>query len=235
MAFRMEAAIGVLIAAASLAAAQDYTFEARRRHGRKGSEGSLTFDATAVRWKEAGKKRDHSGEWRYQDIQRLTLSPERIEIITYDDNPRLLGRDQRYEFDHLPEGMAVKLYPWLRERLDQRFLAHLADPNIRPQLEIAAKLLHVMRGSNGKLLIADDEIVFDGSPDGESRTWRISDISFISQDSPLELTLTTVEGESRFQLKQALPEARYQALWRRVAVARGLDLYNSRMEHSHHE
>lgn len=60
-----------------------------------------------------------------------------------------------------------------------------------------------------------------------SRTWRIQDLENVSSSDPFDLTVTTHEREFRFQLKQALNEARYQELWLRVNRVRGLQILSA--------
>jgi hypothetical protein len=65
---------------------------------------------------------------------------------------------------------------------------------------------------------------------GASRTWRYRDILGLTSESPFELTLASLDGETRFQLKQYLPEDRYDDLWRRINEANGLRPFHSRLE-----
>jgi hypothetical protein len=116
--------------------------------------------------------------------------------------------------------------------MDQRFVAHVPGEKIAPVYETGAKLLHRWGGANGTLSIGTDRIVFTAGG-GESRSWRYSDIS-VSSSGPFELTLNTIEGENRFQLKQRLPEEQYQELWRHTATVNALEIYRSTLE-NHHE
>jgi hypothetical protein len=232
MAFRIEAAAFVILAGAGLLRAQDLTASARHQHWRKGGAGTLTFDPEGVRWEETGKKQEHSRTWKYEEIQRLELSPSRLRIMTYEDVRWQFGRDREYDFDDLSDGTAGGLYSFLRGRLDQRLVAHLADP-AAPVFEIPAKLLHGARGANGRLELEADRIVFDAGAGSDSRLWRSQDIMSVSSSGPFELTINTIEGENRFQLKRRLPEEEYENLWRRVAEMNGLKMYRSEMAAPH--
>ena len=194
-------------------------FAATHVHLHKGGEGTLTFSADGIRWEETGKKQDHSRTWKYEDVQKLELAPGRLRISTYD-------RDRAYSFLDLPEGIAERLYPSLAGRLDQRFVAHVGDPAVKALYEIPAKFLHGRRGANGILKIGADRIVFEAGGHGDSRAWRYADVASISNSSAFELTLNTIEGENRFQLKQRLPEERYQELWRSLSETNGLTIYH---------
>ena len=221
MAFRIEAAargLTLVLAAAALAAAQPLTLQVRH--------GALVFTDSGVRYQ--GK---HPHEWNYPEIQRLGLMPNEITIRTYDDIRWQLGRDREYRFNRIAEGETAKLYPLLAARLDQRLVARIAIPLPSPLWQAPAKLLHRTGGANGELKIGSDRIVFDGK--GGSRTWRYSDIDNISSSGPFDLSLTSLDGESRLQLKQALSQDRYNDLWRRITEANGLKVFQSRMEHTH--
>jgi hypothetical protein len=223
MAFRIEAAVGILAAIAALSPAAELEFKARHDHLHKGGDGTLAFSDEGVKWTESGKKAAHSQVWKYRDIQRLELEPQSVRITTYDDIGWQFGRDRVYEFSRLPQDAVSQLYPLLAARMDQRFVAHVPGPETAPVYETGAKLIHGRSGANGTLTIGTDRIVFKSARD--SRTWRFSDLASVSSSGPFELTLNTIEGENRFQLKQRLPEERYQDLWRRTATVNALEIY----------
>lgn len=153
------------------------------------------------------------------------MSPTELRILTYEDRKWQLGRDRDYVFDHLPEELAKTLYPMFSAKLDQRFIAELADPAIRPQWQMPVKLRHGLGGSEGTLLVADDRIAYTSDAPGESRVWRFTDIDSISMAGPFDLSIITLERagwrhtgptEFRFELKQPLAENRYNELWRKL-------------------
>jgi hypothetical protein len=76
------------------------------------------------------------------------------------------------------------------------------------------------------ILVGRDRVVFRTTTDGQSRTWRIGDIDSVSSSGPFDFTITTYENDFRFELKQVLPEARYEELWRTVNRAKGLQILN---------
>ena len=222
MAFRTEAKACVgLIFWAMAAAAETYTV--RHTHLRNGVTGVLRISENELVYEEPGKHKQHSRTWKYDDIQELQLGPDTLRIVTYEDNRRQLGRDRVYLFDKLPAEVATRWYPLFSARLDQRFVAALAAA-ITPEWQIPAKLTHGRYGSHGVLMVAADAVVYQSSQPGESRTWRIKDLENVSTSDVFDLTITTHERTFRFQLKQPLSEARFQALWLRVNQARGLQV-----------
>jgi hypothetical protein len=227
MAFRTEIRIGALLAlATALLAGQPLRYPVRHQHWRKGAAGEIIVSEDGLSFRESGKKgAQHSRQWKYEDIQQIVVSPTQIRILTYEDMRRRLGRDREFEFDQLPKDFATKTWPLFRRRLDQRFVAAMADPDIQPLWQAPVKLLHSLGGTEGVLLVAADRLVYRTKEGDASRTWRLPDIDTVSSSGPFDLTLTTFEKpawhhggsrEVRFQLKQTLSEDRYQDLWRMV-------------------
>jgi hypothetical protein len=226
MAFRIEAAISAcLILGAGAAVAQPFTYQVRHQHIRNGAMGTLRVTLDSISFDEPGKKHQHSREWKYDEIQQLSLSPTELRILTYEDRKWQLGRDRDYVFDHLPDELAKTLYPMFAAKLDQRFIAELSDPVIRPQWQMPVKLRHGLSGSEGTLVVSDDHIAYSSDTAGESRVWRFTDIDSISMAGPFDFSITTLERagwrhtaptEFRFELKEPLAENRYNDLWRKL-------------------
>jgi hypothetical protein len=201
-------------------------FPVRHRHIRNGAEGVMRVTNDSLVFEEPGKHSADSRTWKFEDIRMLTLSEGELRVQTYEDQKWQPGRDREFVFEGLPKGVAEQLYGMFRERLDQRFVAALADKDVQAEWQAPAKLLHLRRGSQGEVLVGRDLVVYRSVAEGESRTWRIGDIEAVSSSGPFDLTVTTHEKEFRFELKRALPEARYQALWRVVNRAQGLQILN---------
>lgn len=207
MAFRSKAQAGALLIAVALAA-HAQTFSVRHRHTRNGAPGVLRVTAAGIDFEEA----KHSRHWEFQDVQRLTLGPTVLRILTYED--RLLRRDREYVFDHLPADMAAQLFPVFRATLDRRFVAALADEIPAPLWSIPVR--------RGELIVGASEVVYRTDVPEQSRTWRIADIDSVSSAGPFDLTVTTLEREFAFQLKRELTESEYNQLWQAVNRSRGL-------------
>ncbi len=239
MALRIEAGVGaglmlglILCATPWAARAESLTFEARHRHVRNGGHGTLSVEAQRLSFRESGKGNAHSREWKYEDIQQLTLGTEVVRLLTYEDVRWQLGRDREYTFDGLPEGFVAQVRDTLLARLGSRLVASEADSSFRPMWRIPAKLERAYGGSQGVLAVGEDRVVYRTEAADASRTWPMGDIENVSSSGPYDLTITTAERfgwrrgggrEARFQLKEPLDEGRYNKLWKAVQRTKGLE------------
>jgi hypothetical protein len=144
-------------------------------------------------------------------------------VLTYEDNRHSPVGDVSYEFTgKIP---AAELYDLLKGRLDQRFVAALAEISWPVQFSIAAK--HLLRGtfqnrgSQGALSFGADAIAWSTPNTDDSRTWRYLDIASISSSGPFDFTITTLEKTFHFHLKQPLAEAQYNQLWMEIEKKNG--------------
>ncbi len=169
-----------------------------------------------------------SRHWAWTDIQRLTLAPDKLTILTYENRKWRLPGDREYVFDRLPPGTAEKLYPVFRARLDQRFIAMMPDRVVQALWQTPAKTGR----ANGTLTIGADRIVFETPERDRSRTWRYTDIAGVSHEGPFDLSLAAYDGRvTRFQLKEPLKEERFNALWQSLETTNGLKTYRSHLTH----
>jgi hypothetical protein len=200
--------------AATLASATQ--FAVRHQHLRKGCSGVMTVDENGVSFTGAKK---HAWTWKYEDIQQLRLAPESIYILTYKDSKLRLGKDREYNFTgKIP---AEELYPLLKDRMDQRFVAAVGQGIGLPSWSVPVKHLRPIIGSEGILSFAADAIVYSTPAKAESRTWRYADIESIGSSGPFQLTITTLEKGFNFQLKQPITEAKYNQLWLQIEKKNG--------------
>ena len=211
-AMHIAAALSLTVATARGA---DIKFQVRHDHLRKGCAGTMTVDEKGIYFH--GPK-DHVWSWEFQDIQELKLAPDHIHLQTYRDDKWKLGADREFDFSgKIPS----ELYAIWKDRLDARFVAEVADPQVKPLWQVPAKHLGRITGSEGMLEIGDDRIVYKTDRKDDSRTWRLSDIENISSTNAFDFTVTTREKEFRFQLKQVLSQARYNELWRKLNDMKG--------------
>jgi hypothetical protein len=207
----MEMAIGknaiglILCGAASLWAQQ---FPARHQHLVGFCAGTLTVDANGIRF--SGRK-SHTWSLPYTQIQQLTLHPESIHILSYKDSSWKLGKDVSYTFTgEFPTEVLERQWS---AKLDQRFVAAVAIEQSAtvPGLAFPAKELGLTKGTQGTLTFGGTAVVYDSPL--TPHTWRYNDIQFISSANPFQLSITTLEKQFRFQLKQAINESTYNQLW----------------------
>lgn len=216
----------IVLVALVPALASAVEFEVRHDHIRKGCAGTLTIDERGVAYHQAAAKRHpHDWSWDYSNIQQFELSAKRIRVLTYSDNRWKLGVDREYTFTALDGSDFSSAYALLKDRLDQRFVAELADADVRPIWEISVKHLGRISGSEGLLIVGETRIVYQTGRKGDARTWRYGDIDNIGTSGPFNLTLTTFERarshygsrkDFNFQLKEPLDERKYNELWRRL-------------------
>jgi hypothetical protein len=193
-----------------VAYAQELRLEVRHDHLKGGCLGVLVFDDRGASFEGRG----HSLKWNYDEIQQLRLTPAELRVTTYRDSKWKLGGDRSYTF----RGAFGEAYEFLRDRLDQRLVAGVADEDVRPLWEVPVKRLTRFGGSDGVLLVGSDRLVFQSS--SASRTWRYSDIESVSSTGPFDLTVIGLERAYRFQLKRPLDESRYNELWRAIFLRR---------------
>jgi hypothetical protein len=214
----MEMAIGkaaIYLILSSAAWAQQ--FPAHHQHLRKLCAGTLTVDAAGIRF--SGPK-GHAWSWPYAEIQQLTLSPGSIRILSYKDSSNWkLGRDAAYTFTgKFPVELLERQWS---AQLDQRFVAAVAvgQASGPSGLKFPVKELGLTKGTQGTLTFAENAVVYD-TPRA-ARTWRYSDIQFISSANPFQLSITTLEKQFHFQLKQPMTESTYNQLWLEIEKKNG--------------
>jgi hypothetical protein len=217
---------------AALLSGADLKYTVRHEHLHKGGEGQLTVTTQSIAFFEGGKNSSHSRVWKLSDIQELELSPTLLRIRTYEDIRSEFGRDREFRFDKLPPKMALEVYRLLAPQMDQRLIARVADADSSPLWTMPAKVLRGYSGSNGTLTVAVSGLIFESPHD--SRTWRIADIQGVASENEFELTVSSLDGDTRLQLKERLSEDRYNDLWQRISEAHGLKPFQSRFE-THHE
>ncbi|MFN0171518.1 MAG: hypothetical protein ACKV22_34305 [Bryobacteraceae bacterium] len=241
--------LAIALALSTTGWGQDLQFEVRHERALKDHPGRLTFDEGGVQYQQVltekqrakigkGKKppKLESARWEYLDIQQLWVSPAKLVIVTYKDRKWFLGVDKEFEF-FLPKGESFEAaYTVLKDKLDRRFVAAVADPQPGLLWELSVRLLGTIQGSEGVLQVGPDRIVYKTDRLLQSRTWRYQDIENVSTSDRYQLTLTTYERAKmhygsmkgfNFQLKQPMEEKRFEMLWRRLNQDKGLRFLTS--------
>jgi hypothetical protein len=233
--------IAALLAILPIGAAE-LSYEVQHHRAMKNHAGVLTIGEKGVAYQQVlpeGKQKANSKrppklesvQFDYQDIQELWVSPDRLRIVTYKDRKWLLGVDKEFEFS-LPKGKSFdSAYAMLKDKLDRRFVAAVADGQLDVLWELPVKLMGTIQGSEGVLQVGQDRIVYKTDRPRQSRTWRYQDIANVSTSDRYQFTLTTYEharmsyGSMKgfnFQLKQPLDQKRFDALWKRLNQDKGL-------------
>lgn len=241
--------LAIALALSTMAWGQVLQFEVRHERALKDHPGRVTLDERGVQYQQVltgkqqakvakGKKppKLESARWEYRDIQQLWVSPEKLVIVTYKDRRWFLGVDKEFEF-FLSKGKSFEAaYTLLKDKLDRRFVAAVADSQPGLLWELPVRLLGTIQGSEGVLQVGPDRIVYKTDRPRQSRTWRYQDIENLSTSDRYQLTLTTYERAKthygsmkgfNFQLKQPLDEKRFEMLWKRLNQDKGLQFLTS--------
>ncbi|OFW28495.1 MAG: hypothetical protein A3J28_14640 [Acidobacteria bacterium RIFCSPLOWO2_12_FULL_60_22] len=208
--------------------------EVRHDHGWGSCSGTLTLDDTGVKYETAHKEDARS--WVYEDIQQFQVEESRrLKVYTYEDRKWRLGADKVFQFDWADGAATPKeVYEFLQARTHRPVAAWLRPSEIGQVLyEFPVKHLGGLSGRPGKLLFTDRAVVLQSDQKQGNRTWRYEDLESVSSAGLYDLTLTTYEQQKfhyasrrvyNFQLKESLPSADYDALWRFVNEKKGLDV-----------
>ncbi|MCE5306781.1 MAG: hypothetical protein LLG20_03990 [Acidobacteriales bacterium] len=225
MALRIKETAFVILLAARAFAAGELRFQVRHEHLRKGCPGILRVDEQGITFEGEPSKKRHAWRWEFSDIQQLKIEPQRMAVLTYEDRKWRLGADRGFEFT-LPAGVSFgSAYRLLKDRLDQRLVAALAEERDTVLWKLPVKRAGRIKGAQGTLVVSTTRVTFETAEPGASRTWRYSDLDNISSSGPFEFTVTTYERSRtdygslksfHFQLKQPLTEDRYNDLWWRL-------------------
>ncbi len=212
------------------------SFEARHDHRRGSCTGRLSFDEKGVAF-ESQTRKGHSWQWTWLDIQQFKLlDTGEVSLLTYKDNKWRLGADREFHLHVAAKELGAQVSPLLRSQLERRFVSGLGETDAAALWGIPVKHLLRISGTEGKLVVARDRIVYQTETPGDSRTWLFSDMESISTSGPFQLTITTHErarshyGDRKgfnFELKEALSESRYNELWRRLEETKGLQILRS--------
>ena len=241
---KAQRGLGLLVALLAVvpAGAAELTYEVRHHRAMKNHEGVLTISENGVAYQQVvpEKKRKanpkkppklESVQFDYQDIQELWVSSDSLRLVTYKDRKWLLGVDKEFDF-FLPKGKSFdSAYAMLKDKLDRRFVAAVADAQPAVLWQLPVKLMGVLQGSEGVLQVGQDRIVYKTDRPHQSRTWRYQDIENVSTSDRYQLTFTTYEHAKthygsmkgfNFQLKQPLDDKRFEMLWKRLNQDKGI-------------
>lgn len=240
MAHRSQKAIGIaaLLLASLPAFAAEYTFNVRHERLLKDHSATLTIGEDRISFLQIDPKGNKPpakldrGDWSYGELQQLLIGDGRIIVLLYKDRSLLLaGVDREYEFYLTPGQDLSPAIAMLKRLLDRRLVIASAAGNLQSDDTTPAKISGAFRGAQGLLKLGPDSVVFETSAKGQSRTWRLADISNVSSADPYQLTLITHErakshyGNMRdysFQLSRPVGQKWAGDLWKRLNHEHGL-------------
>lgn len=209
--------------AAAAAAGPPFELSVQRDRLVGGSKGTLVFTTDGVEYRTPNQ--EDVRRWAYDDIRQLQIqSPTRIVVMTYEDQGVLkLGADRTFEFRVMHTPVSSELVTFLLERIDRPIVSAVVPViNSDPIFRVRVKHQRWGRGSEGTLVMYDQQLVYVTEQEEHGRYWRFADISSVLQLDRYRLQLTAYEGGGAstrtfvFELKSDLPEELYDALWARV-------------------
>ena len=206
------------------AAGQSYEFAVERLHTLRNCRGMLIITPEKIEY-QTSEKHD-ARTWEYSEIQQLTIvSPVELELATYEDQPRMAGRDRIFKFRLLEGRITPEISALLLEKTTHPLVTSVPPQSEgAPQFVIPVKHLHTFGGCSGTLKIYADRVAFESQTD--ARFWRYSDIQNFSQSERFRFEIIGYEdklGGSKaynFQLKEAFPVTAYDYVWARVYPAK---------------
>ncbi len=210
--------------ASKLATAQSFEFPVEQERMLRNHRGRLVITPEKIEYRTAHKGESRS--WQYVDIQQIKIeSPTELEIMTYEDQKRMLGRDRIFKFKLL-EGKITPEISALLVAKATRPVATSVMPVAEgsPKFEIPVKHLHTLGGCQGRLRIYPDRVTYESADEPKhSRYWRYTDIQHFGHPARYQFEITTFEkkfgGPTKvynFELKEDLPAPAYDYLWVRV-------------------
>ncbi len=217
----------VFFLAPAMASAQSFEFPVEHERIFRNHRGTLVITPDGIEYRTSQKNESRS--WQYTDIQQIKIeSPTELEILTYEDQKRMLGRDRIFRFRLLEGKITPEVSAFLTARATRPIATSVAPaPDGEPKYETAVKHLHSFGGCQGTLKIYPDRVAYESAETAaHSRYWRYSDIQSFSHPARYRFEITTFEdkfgGPSKvydFQLKEDLPASAYDYVWVRVNPA----------------
>src|SRR5512145_3326938 len=165
-------ALTLLLATAPVAA-QSYEFPVEHDHTLRSCRGALVISPEKVEYKTAHEK--HARAWRYVELQQVKVeSKTRFELLTYEDEKRLAGRDRRWSFRLLEGEITPEISALLLAQSARPLITSVPPaPEGSPRFEVPVKHLHKLGGCSGAIRIYADRVAFESAEKTEHpRFWR---------------------------------------------------------------
>lgn len=212
-----------LLLATIPAAAQSYEFPVEHEHTLRSCRGTLVITPEQIEYKTTHEP--HARAWPYVELQQIKVAAKaKLELLTYDDEKRLAGRDREWKFNLLEGEISPEISAFLLSRTTRPLVTSVPPVSEGAlQFEVSVKHLHNFGGCSGTLRIYADRVAFEPAEQpGHARFWRYADIQSFSQSERFRFEIATFEARFgglksyNFQLKQELPPQAYDYVWARV-------------------
>jgi hypothetical protein len=210
--------------APKLVSAQSFEFPVEHQHTFRNCRGTLTITSDKIEYKTTHKK--DSRAWRYIDIRQIKIaSPTALEIVTYEDQRRTIGRDRIFQFRLLEGQITQEVSALLMTKTTHPLVTSVMPmTGGSPTFEMPVKHLHTVGGCEGVLRIYSDRVTYESTDmPTDSRYWRYADIQNFGHPTRYRFEITTFEDKLagptkvyNFQLKEEFPALAYDYLWLRV-------------------
>lgn len=194
--------LSVVLLAGPFALAQRYEFPVEHRHLLRNCRGTLIVTPAGITY-ETGHRQD-ARSWRYTDLQGIkVLAPGEIELATFEDQRRLLGRDRFFHFRLLQGEIPPAALALLFANTTRPVVSNIppsAAPGespgsaAAPLFRVPVKHRHRWGGCDGVLSIYPDRVDFESSDvPRDSRSWRYSDLDGFARPERYRLEFIAVE------------------------------------------
>lgn len=210
--------------APQLVSAQKFEFSVEHQHTLRNCRGTLTITSSKIEYTTTHEKDSRS--WFYRDIRQIKVaSSTMLEIVTYEDQRRMLGRDRIFRFRLLSGQITPEVSALLLAQAKRPLVTSVMPvTGESPTFEIPVKHLHTFGGCEGVLRIYPDRVTYESQDrPSDSRFWRYSDIEHFGHPTRYRFEITTYEDKFggptkvyNFHLKEEIPSRVYDYLWMRV-------------------
>ena len=202
------------------ASAQSYELPVEHEHTFSDCRGTLVITPERIEYKTAHK--EDARTWRYADLRQIKIqSPNSIELVSYEDQKRMMNRDRVFKFKVLEGEITSEISALLVERATRPVVTSMAPATEdAPAFKALVKHLHRFGGCIGTLKVYPDRVVYESEETpSDSRYWRYGDIQNFSQSERYRFEIVTFEDKFggpkayNFQLREALPAYAYDYVW----------------------
>lgn len=203
--------------------AQSFELSVEHEHTLRNCRGKLLITPDKIEYQTDHKQDARS--WQYTELRQLkVLSPISLELVTYEDQARLAGRDRIFKFTLLAGQITPEISDLLMKTAPRPIVTSILVPEPEePRFTVLVKHVRPLNGSLGTLKIYGDRVVYEAAGKvTESRYWRYSDIQNFSHSERYRFEIVTYEDgigglkAYNFQLREELSAPAYDYVWARV-------------------